>query len=281
MRFAVLADVHANLHALTAALAALRGENIDRYIVAGDLVGYGPLPDECVEVVAGLDAVCVAGNHDLIALGELSDDRCIALARRSLQWTREVMRAETRDFLAALPRRADAGAGVVVAHGSLDDPQEYTTEPGQAVAQLARLGSQAPGARVLVLGHTHRPWACSARGELMEASGTLALADASLVLNPGAVGQSRERLARARFAVLDTEQSTAAFHAVAYDVDGCRRALRERGLDPGSYRLRRSALRWARRVARRARRRWAVGVAARQRAGPLLHQVRSGSRVAG
>ena len=88
MRYGVLADIHGNLHALRAALGALGREGVDRYLIAGDLVGYGPNPNECVELVAGLDAVCVAGNHDLIALDRLSDERCPELARQSLRWTR-------------------------------------------------------------------------------------------------------------------------------------------------------------------------------------------------
>jgi hypothetical protein len=74
MRYGVLADVHANLHALEAALAFLATEEVDAYLCAGDLVGYGPQPNECVRRVLGLPATCVAGNHDLIALGELSDE---------------------------------------------------------------------------------------------------------------------------------------------------------------------------------------------------------------
>ncbi len=255
MRYAVISDIHANLHALQAALDFLKGERVDHYLVAGDLVGYGPLPDECVEVVAGLGGTCVAGNHDLIALGVLSDERCIPLARRSLRWTRDTMRPQTRDFLATLPPRATAGDEIVVAHGSLTDPREYTTEPSQAVAQLKRLEHEHPGRQLLILGHTHRAWACTGAGDVLAPGheGSLDLSQArTCVLNPGAVGQSRERSVRSRFMVLDVDERLATFHAIEYDVEGCRRALRERGLPEGSYRLRRSVLRGAARVARRA-----------------------------
>ena len=97
MRFAILSDIHGNLPALEAALELFARAGVDRYLCAGDLVGYGPFPNECVERIAELGAVCVAGNHDLIALGRLSDDRCIPLARNSLRWTREVLTPATRD----------------------------------------------------------------------------------------------------------------------------------------------------------------------------------------
>src|SRR3954451_22574338 len=91
MRFAVIADVHANRHALDAALAFLADQDVEVYLCAGDLVGYGPFPNECVRRVRDLPGVCVAGNHDLIALGRLSDERCVPLARASLRWTRAAL----------------------------------------------------------------------------------------------------------------------------------------------------------------------------------------------
>ena len=104
MRYAVLADIHGNLQALDAVLAETRRQGVDGYLVAGDLVGYGADPNACVERVAALDAVCVAGNHDLIALGRLSADRCIPLAQASLRWTAAVL----SDAVASLPRGAPA-----------------------------------------------------------------------------------------------------------------------------------------------------------------------------
>ena len=139
MRYGVIADVHGNLDALRPVLRAIDREGVDGYLVAGDLVGYGPHPNECVAAVAELGATCVAGNHDLIVLGILSDDRCIELARQTLRWTRQILGADERAFLAALPRVATAPGGVRVAHGALDDPRQYTTSAGQALAQLDRL----------------------------------------------------------------------------------------------------------------------------------------------
>src|SRR3954452_20418268 len=125
MRYGVLADAHGNLDALRAVLRALEQHAVDGHLVVGDLVGYGPYPNECIAEVAALRASFVAGNHDLIALGQMSDNRCIELARNSLRWTREVLGADERAFLEALPRRAFVHGGTVLAHGALDGPQEY------------------------------------------------------------------------------------------------------------------------------------------------------------
>jgi predicted phosphodiesterase len=250
MRYGVIADVHGNLDALRAVLRAIDREGVDGYLVAGDLVGYGPYPNECVAAVAELAAACVAGNHDLIALGVLSDERCIELARRSLSWTRQILGADERAFLAALPRVATAPGGVRVAHGSLDDPQEYTATPRQALAQLARIEDR-DRARVLVLGHTHRTLAYGRSSGRLRARGATALpAGEAVLLNPGAVGQSRELRVCARFAVLDLDARRARFFAIPYDIGACRAALRRVGLSPRSCHLRPSLPRAALRALR-------------------------------
>ena len=240
MRYGVLADIHGNAQALQAVTAALGRIGVDRYLCTGDLVGYGAQPNECVEMIAGLEPICVAGNHDLMALGELSGERCIPLARRSMGWTRKVLSDDARAYLASLPRRAEAPDGVVVAHGSLNDPEEYVRRVDQAAVQIGRLAREHPGARILVVGHTHRAFASDGASTPLNEAGVGELAlngSPAWLLNPGAVGQSRERRALARFMLLDLERREARFHAIPYDIEGARRMLRRRGLPARSYHL--------------------------------------------
>jgi len=255
MRYGVLADVHGNLDALRAVLRALEQHDVDGYLFVGDLVGYGPYPNECIAEMAALGAICVAGNHDLIALGQMSDNRCIELARNSLRWTREVLGADERAFLEALPRRAFVHGGIVLAHGALDDPQEYTSTEPQALAQLAEIEDH-DGAHILVLGHTHRPMAYARRAGWLRPDGACTLPPGDAVLlNPGSAGQSRELRARARFAVLDLDARRVEFFAIPYDIGACRSALRRVGLSPASCHLRPSVPRAAARAVRGAVRR--------------------------
>jgi predicted phosphodiesterase len=236
MRFGVIADVHANLHALDAAQAFLSSQHVDGYLCAGDLVGYGAFPNECVRRVRDLRGRCVAGNHDLIVLDRCSDEHCVPLARASLRWTRAVLDPEARAFLAELPLGTSEG-DIALRHGSVADPTQYVLSEAQAAACLRDIQRVAPGTEILILGHTHRPMAFAERGGwlLRGSTGAVSLpAGEAIVLNPGAVGQSRSRDARARVAVLDTTARVATFHAVPYDVEGCRRALQERGLPPHS-----------------------------------------------
>ena len=242
MRYGVISDVHANAHALAAALDFLATQQVERYLCAGDLVGYGPAPNECVRRVTALPGPCVAGNHDLIALGRLDDERCIPLAKASLRWTRGVLEDDVRELLGDLPLAA-GDDGIAVRHGSLADPQTYVVTDEQARACLEDLERTLPGTDVLLLGHTHRPLAFSRRRGALLRSGTGRVdlpQDEPILLNPGAVGQSRSADARARVMVLDTVERVASFHALDYDVEGCRQALLERGLPANSCHLRRS-----------------------------------------
>ena len=236
MRYAVLADVHANLHAFDAVIKRLQGMDVERYLIAGDLVGYGPYPNECVERAVALGATCVAGNHDSIVVGRLTDVRCNELAKRSLEWTRRVLHRDVFEYLEALPARAVINSAVVMAHGTLAHAWEYTLRPDQAEEQLAQLSVEHPSAGILLLGHTHHRAAYGQGGRNLDvrARDGVVLPKRAL-LNPGSVGQSRGWLARARFLVLDTQTRTAVFHHARYDTTACREALRRHGLPVNSH----------------------------------------------
>lgn len=232
MRYGVIADVHGNRQALVSTLDFLRGRGVDGVLCAGDIVGFGASPNECVELLVEAGAQSVAGNHELIVLGELTDERCGHRARSSLTWTREVLRDDVRRHLTTLPREL-AVPGVTVTHGALGDPQEYVRSDASARAQLAALGRQDPGTELLVLGHTHRTWLFhEADGTVARRPGTHLLPPGRHLVNPGSVGQSRqrERTPRARCAVIDVQARRVDLHAVPYDVDACREDLRRAGL---------------------------------------------------
>jgi predicted phosphodiesterase len=220
MRYGVIADVHGNVHALEAVLSRIG--RVDGWICAGDLVGYGPKPNECVERIVTLPGlVAVAGNHDLMALDRLPLPRG-RLQRKTMEWTRSVASPSTLSSLTELPLRASAD-GIEITHGSLDDPSEYIYGCDAAREQLARV----PDARALVVGHTHLPLECDGR-----------------FFNPGSVGQSREAQPLARAMVLElrgspgvSEPVKAEFLAVDYDVEATRRELRSAGLPPSACHL--------------------------------------------
>ena len=254
VRLAVVSDVHGNLHALRATIDRLRRHGVDEWVSAGDVVGYGAHPGECLDLLAGLGAHGVAGNHELMVLGHLSTRRAGRLAQETTGWTRSALGEDRLRQLAMLPAVLQRH-GVVVAHGSLSDPELYVRGAEQAAAQLDLLDRDFPGSAALVLGHTHHPLVYDrSRGLSPAAPGATVRVDRSgVLLNPGSVGQSRERerVPLARSLVLDLEGRSARFFSVPYDVAACRAALRAAGLPRRAAHLRpRRSVALVRRVAR-------------------------------
>jgi diadenosine tetraphosphatase ApaH/serine/threonine PP2A family protein phosphatase len=202
-----------------------------------------------VSLVAESGAICVAGNHDLMAIDRLDEDHAGALARTTLEWTRGVLGAEARAYLEGLPPRTSHD-GVAIAHGSLDDPTAYVW-PDRAGDELARLGAEDS---LLVLGHTHSPMVFGEqRGALLDGRrGRVSSEEGErLLVNPGSVGQPREWRPLVRYAVLDLDAGTVELHARRYDHRSVRDALAERGLPPDACHRRQPVGRALRRLIRR------------------------------
>ncbi|HKP91095.1 MAG TPA: metallophosphoesterase family protein, partial [Thermoleophilaceae bacterium] len=213
-RIGVIADVHGNLPALEVALRELDREGVDRLVCAGDLVGYGPFPNECVARVREAGAACVAGNHDLMAIGRLDEGHADGLARETIAWTRGALAPGVPDYLGSL-RPSVTEEGLTMAHGSVDDPTVYVYADG-AATQLAAV----PAGALLVLGHTHVPLAFGERrGALVDGrAGDVAIeAGERLLVNPGSVGQPREWRVLVRFAIVDLGAARVSFRALGYD----------------------------------------------------------------
>ena len=230
MRIAVLSDIHGNLPALDAVLAAV--VPFDAVWQLGDVVGYGPEPDAVVARLQEIGAIWVRGNHDAAAIGELSTTAFNVDARLAVLWTASVIRPETRAWLAAQPMTSVDGH-FTMAHGSPRDPiWEYVLTTPTARANLAVLGT-----RHALIGHTHVPLVFREDDGLVE---TLAPSDGSqlvlderrALLNPGSVGQPRDGDARAAAAILDTEAGTMTWQRVAYDIAAVQARMRAVDLPP-------------------------------------------------
>ncbi len=238
MRLGIIADVHANLPALSRALEHLAAEGADRSVCLGDLVGYGPQPNEVVAVIAERGIPTVIGNHDLVAAGLDPLDRSGPEAQKTLSWTRSAISDETRSFLSALPRELDVGEGILATHGALDDPWRYVRRSPDAVAQIEGLTTSGRG-EVLLVGHTHRQMVVDIGARTVATAAwvrsrsvrTFSVRGPALI-NPGAVGQSREPRALVRCGLLDTSARTLNLYALRYNVGACRALLQQRNLPP-------------------------------------------------
>jgi len=162
-RVAVISDVHGNRHALDAVLDAIAAEQPDELWCLGDLVGYGPQPNECCRTVAAHADLCLAGNHDLVVLGSLSIHDFAGDAARAARWTQGVLGDDAREFLAGLQSRARRD-GVELFHGSARDPVwEYVLDSETAWSTL-----QATSEPLGLGGHSHVPLAIGLEGEALD-----------------------------------------------------------------------------------------------------------------
>jgi predicted phosphodiesterase len=232
MRVAVVSDIHANRHAFEAVLADVDAAGVDELWCLGDLVGYGADPDACVELARERAAICLAGNHDLAVTGALGIEEFSKGAAISARWTRETIAEENVVFLRGLePAGEDAGIGLY--HASPRDPVwEYVLS-----VPLAERCLDAASQRVSLIGHSHVALAFARAGPDDPAMVAAArggdhasLAEGEWLLNPGSVGQPRDRDPRAAWLVLDLREQRADWRRTGYDVAGAAAAIRAAGL---------------------------------------------------
>ena len=235
MRYLILSDIHANLAALDAALDAAKGR-WQKAACLGDLVGYGPDPNEVIDRLRAMDAVTIRGNHDKAVSGLVDAEDFNPLARSVTLWTRDQLLPANLDYLENLPKGPITMDGLSIIHGALRDEDEYVFGPTQALEGL--LDSPSP---VTFFGHTHiqggftlrddqvsvlhlRPTAGSLFASLLVERGT------SYLLNPGSIGQPRDGDPRAAFAIADLDNHSIEFWRVPYDIDLVQNRMTQAGL---------------------------------------------------
>jgi len=230
MHILILSDIHANLAALEAVLA--HAGQYDVLWLLGDIVGYGPDPNACIECLAAREHVAIAGNHDWAVLGKVDLAEFNGDARQANLWTQEQLTPSSLAYLEALPEMR-VRDGFTLAHGSPRAPiWEYLIYSNVAKASFAHLTTP-----ICLVGHTHLPVIfrdvpgtpqCQAVHPPEDTP--LILDDEHYIINPGSVGQPRDGDARAAYAVLDTETHTIIYRRVAYDIAETQQKMRAVGL---------------------------------------------------
>jgi diadenosine tetraphosphatase ApaH/serine/threonine PP2A family protein phosphatase len=235
MRYLVLSDIHANLEALEAVLAAPEAASYDRLLVLGDLVGYGADPNAVVERVRALQPhALIRGNHDKVGSGIESAEGFNSVARSAIRWTYDTLTVENREWLAQLP----AGPLVVddfleICHGTPFDEDAYVFDDLDALRAL-----HAAERPLCLFGHTHVQIGYALTGDQFTLT-TLDLARPLAIdvaegtrhlLNPGSVGQPRDGDARAGFAVVDAAARSVTIHRIDYPVQQAQARIRSERL---------------------------------------------------
>ena len=229
--YGVLADIHGNVEALRAVLETLELRGVQRLLCPGDIVGYNADPDECAAIMRAKQATwrglpgaeIVAGNHDLIATGQLGFERCAGNAAYALRRTRKRLAPETAAWLRTLPGTRLVEDRIALVHGGVRDVQEYMTTPRHIRRNAAMLREEFPHASLCFFGHSHaqRVYRVEEDGTASDLSGEsryVLQRDALHFVNPGSVDAQRKREHKvAEFALFDSLDWTLEFGRVGYD----------------------------------------------------------------
>lgn len=234
MQLALISDIHGNLEALHAVLKAIDALKPDAIWCLGDVVGYGPQPQACVESVQQVASLCLAGNHDLAVAGRLDLEDFTETAQAAIRWHQSLLPHQTLSWLAGLPSLLIQD-GVTLAHGSPRSPiWEYVTDAGGAAENADYFDTQ-----LCLIGHSHAAiawrltearWWGRARLQRRPPGEPLSLVQDRWLLNPGSVGQPRDRDPRASFALLDTQNQTWTWHRQEYDIAPVAEAILAAGM---------------------------------------------------
>ena len=199
MRIAVLSDIHANLPALEAVLQKLNTLSYDRIISLGDQVGYGPYPNEVIDILRNREVPMVLGNHDAAAVERITLKMFREPNHSLLAWTRDNLTSENREYLLRAPLTME-GDNWIAAHSSPVKPENWAYLNSAPVCREVLDKIEKP---LCLVGHTHVP------GVIPERIGLFRVQPGyRFVINPGSIGQPRDGSAMASFGILDTEAST-------------------------------------------------------------------------
>lgn len=230
MLYGIIADVHGNLEAFNTVLSRL--QRADKMVCLGDIVGYGPDPNACVEKVRGLGIPSVAGNHDKAVTGELEMTWFNRNARDAVNWTREIISKENLEFLRNLPEVLEED-GFQLVHGSLRSPlEEYITSISEALGTFERMNRD-----VCFVGHSHAPLFIARKkdgnydGRALLDGEEIVVGDYDkVIINVGGVGQPRDGDPRASYGVYDSKTSLFSLHRVEYNIGQVQEKMKKVGL---------------------------------------------------
>ncbi len=231
MRYAIIADIHANLTAFEAVLDDIeRRGGVDEIWCLGDIVGYGPDPHECIERLRQYNHVCVAGNHDWGAIGKISTADFNPDAALACQWTAGQLNKKDIKYLEKLPLTIDKDIFTLV-HGSPREPiWEYVIS-----ASIARENFNFFQSPYCLVGHSHVPIVFREEDGSFTSSRLVdnigfAVGESRLILNPGGVGQPRDGDPRASYVIYDSETRIVRPHRIPYDVAAVQDRMMDKGL---------------------------------------------------
>ena len=229
MHYAVISDVHSNLEALDAVLEDIRKRKIEKVFFLGDAVGYGPNPNECVEILKDNCEVLLAGNHDWASLGITDIEYFNEYAKEAILWTMKVLHERNRKTLSTFPiTKLMKKENILFVHSTPKEPEQW-----HYLLTLwdAEINFHYFDQRICILGHSHQPFVIEKfpSGEMITHRREARLGKGErYIINAGSVGQPRDRDPRACYVVLEGERVE--FIRVPYPVEKTQKKMSEAGL---------------------------------------------------
>jgi len=211
-KIAIISDIHSNLEALKTVLKEIRNLGIKKIYCCGDIVGYGPEPNECVELIAKKNIPSIMGNHDIACVSLQDKESFTEFGQKAIEWSNNILTEQNKRFLFNQPKNLVID-NIHFVHGS---PVHYLWDriyPDTSESELNRFLNKV-NKDILIIGHTHYPFVKELNGKL--------------VINPGSVGQPRDGDCRASFAVLDSKK--AEIHRISYIIRKTAENIKKAGL---------------------------------------------------
>jgi predicted phosphodiesterase len=232
VRFGVLSDIHGNWHAFQAALATLDREGVDEIVCLGDVVGYGADPVACVEEIVRRKITTIRGNHERYVIGEI-DDEVKDITAQSIEWTRAQLKNDHYQAIESWENRRLHRDLFLMTHGSPRNKDEYILSLDAVIANLRIFQKEFPAQHIALHGHTHIT-SVYAPGQVVNPIHQSREVELDMgkiyLINPGSVGQPRDRCPLSSFLILDFDRKVARFFREEYDVAGAQKKIRDAGL---------------------------------------------------
>ena len=223
MLYAIISDIHSNLEAFEETLKRTDEIRVNEILCLGDIVGYNANPNECVKIIKERQIKTIMGNHDRTSCGIEEPTSFNEYAKEAVFWTRKEITAETQDYLKNLKDSIVIDNEFLVVHGSPRDPDEYILSRSSAAQNLQYLKKNFKNITICFFGHTHVKAFYSLTGESgivsNSSEGIVLSGDGTFLINPGSVGQPRDRDPRGFFIIFDTEKRLVRYEPVAYDIE--------------------------------------------------------------
>lgn len=227
--YAVLSDVHSNLEALKSVQHDISKREITSIYVAGDTVGYGPEPDECLEILRQKGRKMIAGNHDFGAAGVEDPEKFNEYAKIAIQWTKEKMLRDNIKFLGLLPLKiVDNTEDITLVHSTPFEPEAWHYLYDLPDAEINFLNFST---RLCFVGHTHRPFIFekTEQGNMIAHEKSVDIRSGNrYIINAGSVGQPRDHDARSSYAIVDEKHIEIV--RVQYDIETTQYKMAKAGL---------------------------------------------------